>query len=186
MVDLLSAMGQVLGTWLIVGVALVGIGLFVGWALGGGREQRGVPVHLAFWLGYGGCVLVLQVWHLMRPVDGWALGFVLAIGWLAVIWRRRMVGGVVRRLARHRWLAVSIAAAGLWIANQAIGPGDDHDSGSYHYAIILWNHGWSIVPGLGNLSPMYAINNSSLLYASMLNVGPWSNAVGHVCNGLLV
>ncbi len=98
-----------------------------------------------------------------------------------------MLAGRLRRAAAARPLLIAaVLLAGVWTADQAIGPGIGHDSGSYHYQFIRWAGEYPVVPGLGNLKFHYAYNPAHLLYAAMLNVWPWQGRVGHVANGLLL
>src|SRR5207249_2192398 len=60
------------------------------------------------------------------------------------------------------------------------------DSGLYHYTVIRWANEHPVVPGVGNLSSTYAINNVSFLYNAMLNTGPWTDRGEHIANGLLL
>jgi hypothetical protein len=61
-----------------------------------------------------------------------------------------------------------LVVVSAWTANRAIGSGDAFDSGLYHYSIVRWNHEHPIVPGLANLLPHYAFNNSCHLFVAML------------------
>ena len=45
---------------------------------------------------------------------------------------------------------------------------------------------YAIVPGLANLNGPLAFNNAHLLYAAMLDWGPWTRLIHHVANGLLL
>jgi hypothetical protein len=56
----------------------------------------------------------------------------------------------------------------------------------YHIPAINWAKSFPIVPGLGNLHGRLAFNNSNLLYAAMLDVGPWSGRSNHIMNGLFL
>ncbi len=73
----------------------------------------------------------------------------------------------------------------LWLSNRALGPGQTYDSGLYHWNTILWENGYAIIPGLGNLHHRLAFNSASLLFDAMLNTGPWQHHAGHLANGLM-
>src|SRR5262249_3841379 len=66
------------------------------------------------------------------------------------------------------------------------GPCTAYDSGMYHIPAMDWAKGFPIVPGLGNLHGRLAFNCSSLLYAAMVDVGPWSGRSNHIVNGLFL
>jgi hypothetical protein len=51
---------------------------------------------------------------------------------------------------------------------------------------MSWFGEHSLVPGLGNLHGRFAFNNSHLLVASALDVGPWSDRAHHLLNGGLM
>src|SRR5439155_14565770 len=83
-------------------------------------------------------------------------------------------------------LTVVLMLLAIWLANRAIGPGNAFDSGLYHYQVIRWNHEHPIMPGLGNLHPNFAYNNSCHLIDAILQAGPWEGRANHIANGLLL
>jgi hypothetical protein len=185
MVDLVTAMGSVLLTAALLAGAFVGFGAGM-LRLVGVREWSGRFVLLAFWLGFAAAIAWTQIWHFMRPINlACALLFITA-GLSLLALHVNELAGWLRRLPRRPLTLVAFAAVCLWIANRAIGAGDAHDSGLYHYPMILWNNSFAVVPGLGNLSACFALNNSSLLYAAMLDNGPWDGRANHLANALLL
>src|SRR5207302_1532468 len=60
------------------------------------------------------------------------------------------------------------------------------DSGYYHIPIMRWAADFPAVPGVVNLFPFLAYNQSFLLYATVVNVGPLAQEGHHVANGILV
>ena len=186
--------------WVIVGVILIGLGSWLsllfsrmaGVAVQSSdlaRERDGV-LTLAdrFWLGLAGLVLVLQIVHFWSPITAvvfWCLAVVGIAGALRfVLVEERGVAPPWSSLGRM-WLIIAAFLA-VWIANRAIGPGDAHDSGLYHFNVIRWSSTYPVVPGLGNLVPALALNNSSLLYESWLRASPLSAHAHHVANSALV
>jgi hypothetical protein len=73
----------------------------------------------------------------------------------------------------------------LWIANRAIAPIQNGDTGLYHMQAVKWAASYPIVPGLGNLHERLAFNSTFFLYAAMLGVGPWVQQSHYLANGLL-
>ncbi|HVR95168.1 MAG TPA: hypothetical protein VMW27_01040 [Thermoanaerobaculia bacterium] len=126
---------------------------------------------------------LLQVWHLLLPVDGRALGFLLALsglGWYAS--RRSLTRGERTPV----FGLAALACAALWLADRAIGPAHAYDSANYHLPLIRWFNRFPIVPGLANLSPVYGVNLSGLLVPAALETGPGLGRSSHFVNGFLV
>ncbi len=194
------AMAVVVLGWVIVGVILIGLGSWLSLLFSRvagvaaqspdlARERDGV-LTLAdrFWLGLAGLVLVLQIVHFWSPITAvvfWCLAVVGIAGALHfVLMEERGVVPPWSSLGRM-WLIIAAFLA-VWIANRAIGPGDAHDSGLYHFNVIRWSSTYPVVPGLGNLAPSLALNSSSLLYESWLRAGPLGAHAHHVANSALV
>jgi len=68
------------------------------------------------------------------------------------------------------------------LADVAIGPMRNIDSGIYHYSILRWTATYSIVPGLANLNARLGFNSSSLLFPTLLDSGFWPRSAQHVCS----
>ena len=184
--------------WVIVGVILIGLGSWLSLLFSRvagvqspdlAREGDGVlTVGDRFWLGLAGLVLVLQIVHFWSPITAvvfWCLAVVGIAGVLRFVLIEKR--GVAPPWSSLGWMWLIIAALlAVWIANRAIGPGDAHDSGLYHFNVIRWSNTYPVVPGLGNLAPSLALNNSSLLYESWLRAGPLGAHAHHVANSALV
>ncbi len=187
MMDLTWAMASIVGTWVVLGATLVGLGLLVGRALRDTGRIDADRIAVAFWIGYAGAVALLQVLSFVVPMGAGVLAGLVAAGLSGLLLRardlRRWAAGAIRRRPRA---AALILLAGVLVANQAIGRGDASDSGLYHYQTIAWAGAFPVVPGLANLSVLYGVNPSSLLFAAALDSGPWEGRVEHVANGLLV
>lgn len=184
----LVAATAILATWLVAGVVLAGLGLLAIRALrlhGPLDVEVGPP---AFWLGFCLCLMFLQIWHLVLPVGAPALGLLAGAGLAGwAVWRRE----ALVRLRSVRWrraapLLIIVVALGGWAGLQSLGSPRQYDTGMYHLPLVQWFERHAIVPGLGNLHGRLAFNNSSLLYAALLDVGPWEGRTTHLANGLLV
>ncbi len=192
MLDLAWAMAVVLGTWALWIAALLGWGLLLRRALGG-RGRWGWPgwwgqidgdeLHTCFWLGFAAVIAGLALYHLALPIDHLAMTGVLGVGLAGVIWHGR---SLVATLTPRPAVALSLALVAVWLANRALGPGDAHDSGLYHYPAMAWYNAHRIVPGLGNLMPTLGMHHSGLLYAAVLDTGPWDGRAQHFVNGTLI
>jgi hypothetical protein len=123
--------------------------------------------------------------HFVWRISPWLHWGILVLGWLlALLLAREPFAISLRAMSRGRWIAV--VAITLWLANRCCGPGIATDAGSYHYPAIDWSNAFAVVPGLANFSQSQAMNNSSFLFAALLNASPWHGRVEHVVTGLLV
>lgn len=206
MLDTLLATLAILATWAAWGSAFVAVGsaVFPAGILSRGRirsradsrdagydvghDDRALRLLVWFWSGWCAVVLFLQVWHLALPVDVRAVGVVGGLAIVAGFVRQRELRAVVVGFvgAKPDRLTLLIAAAiGLVWANLATGEIRITDTGLYHMQSARWNAAYPIVTGLGNLHGRLAYNNASLLYAALVDVGPWSHGGHHVAGGLL-
>jgi hypothetical protein len=187
MIELVLAMGGILAAWLLAGAVFIGIGRGV--AALCAADSPSLSLARAFWWGWAATLAFLQIWHLLLPVDGRATAMVVAagaIGWLSTA--RRGFGLVWKQPLQGRsyvtWAAMVLTA--IFVANLALGTPQNYDTGLYHLQAVRWNSHFAIVPGLGNLHGRLAFNNPSLLYASLLDVGPpWTGRSHHLASGLL-
>jgi hypothetical protein len=186
-VALLGAMTSVVAAWGGLFLVIVGLGLSSRRALGSLVDTA--PAGLAdFWIGWAVLVALLQFWHLGLPVDERALAAVAilaTVGWLS---HARECGSFwpasPSRPSWRFWLALLLAATVL--ANRAVGPPLNIDSGRYHFESVRWVASYPIVPGLGNLRRQLSLNSSYFLYAAMLDVGWWQRRAQHLANGLFL
>jgi hypothetical protein len=177
---------SILITWIGLLAIAGGIGLMC-------RQAFGVKVIdsdgllASFWMGMGFTIVFLQVWHFLLPIQWHALVVMCVVGMAGLYWSTDLRVWLARTSWRkHRALITTLALAGLWVANRAMGPGSAYDTGMYHLPAIDWTKSFPIVPGLGNLHGRLAFNSSSLLYAATLDVGPWSGRSHHIVNGLFL
>lgn len=185
----------VVASWLLLAALFFYVGRLlcriVGVGVCGAGARGASEAHLTFWVGWSLTIAILQFWHLWLPVDGRASLLMVTLGMLGLIIERRSLIPTLHRIRRNlrqrRWVGYSIAAAmliGFW-ACLALGPPHRPDTANYHLAAVRWNASYPIVPGLGNLHGRLAFNNSSFLYAAMLDVGPWQHRSHHLAHGLL-
>lgn len=183
LLNLVGALGALLATWALLWATLAGIGL-VAQRLATGQRPSPADLGDGVWIGYAGTVLLLQLWHLVLPVTGWATVLLMVLGLTALFAHRDLV--------RQRWRVPSLplAAAVLivvgWIALRSLGELTLYDSGMYHIPFVEWAKAYPIVPGLGNLHGRLAFDPASLLVAAAVDHGPWANGSQHVINGFLV
>ncbi|MCE9613221.1 MAG: hypothetical protein K8T26_03040 [Lentisphaerae bacterium] len=172
--------------WGFLWVIVSGLGLVLRRLFGRGFTSPG-DLRLAPWLGWGGVLVILQLWHLARPVNAAALGVVVVAGLAGWLWHARRAGSL---LAMHRREALQAALVfglvALWLANHAVRQPGIYDTGLYHLNAVRWAKEYAIVPGLGNLHGRFAYNNSSFLYMAMLDVGPFLHRAHQVGSGFLM
>ena len=181
--DGLLAHAVVVGVWLVAAITFVGLGtwLRIWWRMATSSWR---DLSLAFWLGIGACAASLQLWHLARPVNAWAVVALVAFG-VAGAWRARTaLTGVAA--PGNAWIAAFTVCALLWIANRALGPSVFYDTGMYHQPSVAWTNAFAIVPGLGNLHGRLAFNSTALLLAAPFDVGWLDGGAVHFLNSLLI
>jgi hypothetical protein len=180
-------MASVVLTWALLLAVVVGLGALVG-RLCGWRIERTDHVLMAAMLGITVEVAWLQLWHFWRPIDPAAGLWIIGFGVVGLI---ATAASLLRWAANVRARPAVIATLTLliiWIANLALGAGDAFDSGFYQYHTVHWNTAFPVVPGLVNLLPPLAHNNSSLLLQALLDTpgSPWQGLANHIGNGLFV
>src|SRR4051812_26774683 len=174
MTAMLGVMSLVLLTWAVLAPALAGLGCIARRAWGGRGDRDVEDLLLSFWVGFAIAIGFLQLWNFVLPVNFAALVALVVVGWVAMAWtlftrERRQAAKQGPRARSRRVEIVVVAFVATWLANRAIGPGDAHDSGLYHYTAIRWANEHRIVPGVANLSAPQALNNASFLYNAVLN-----------------
>ncbi len=142
---------------------------------------------LAFWHGFGMVILFLLLWNFLFPVNGVAMLLVLVAGGAGIVAVAPVLPGMVGTAGSPPPLAWVLAMlAGLWLANLATGPFTSWDGGLYHVQAVQWASQYPVVHGIANLYGPLAFNNSSFLYAALLDSGPWQGRAFHLANGALV
>jgi hypothetical protein len=131
-----------------------------------------------------------MLWHFFLPVNEASLVTFAGLALLATIIERHWFLALLR-LPFDRIAAFLIAVFALWTANHTLSGHPALSYGSmddfvYEFSTIHWFHDYPLVPGLGNLHPFFAFNNSHHLFAAMLSAGPWRGAVNCLFNGFFV
>ena len=141
----------------------------------------------AFWIGWAFAILFLQLWHFKFKID-WRVLVVLTPGSTAgLLWNWNDLWHTITKRFPQKWaFRFVLLLMAIWLANRAIGPPMNFDSGLYHLTSVRWAASYPIVPGLGNLHYRIAFNSSYFLYVAMLDIGPWAQKSYHLANGLLL
>ena len=180
------ALFTVLAAWGMITAVFVGIGLGTRRILKQKTlDNKGILD--SFWLGFAAVIAVLQIWHFLWPVTAAAGGLLAVLGLAGLITGFRQLGSCILRLrgSDFWWLAVMTLFA-LWLGNLATGPLRAYDTGLYHLPMVEWIRQFPIVPGLGNLHGRLAFNNSNLMYAAVLEFGPWAKHSAVLAHGPLI
>lgn len=176
MIWLFVAMAATMVMWLAWGVVFIGLGSLVSRACGQ-RMTSWEDVLIAFWMGLALTMGLLQLWHLILPIDARAGLMMMALGSVGYVLHIHDIAGLMRRglrLSPSMRMAVLIWGIFIvWLANRAINLPLDPDSPFYHLSLIEWQQRFPIVPGLANLMEPFIYNNTSFLYATMLDNGLW-------------
>ncbi len=209
---ILFGMASVIAAWGAVFAACLGFGIVLfPRARGAVFERRNL--WLCFWSGWGLFLLFLQVWHLFFAVN-LLTGLVWVIlGW-TLLWvstkelrerkspaervPRSMTSSPGQRKSADIIFGLICLAVIIWIANRAMGPLVNGDSGLYHLGSVRWNATYPIITGLGNLHTWYGYNSAYFLYAAVFEAPVWLESTGfsslpafrgfayHFANGLLL
>ncbi|QIF04283.1 hypothetical protein [Roseimicrobium sp. ORNL1] len=155
--------------------------------------SRGMGPFMLVWLGWAGLVALLQILHLLLPIQGWMQALVIMTG-LGGLWlgRRELVTTLhlldaapqgMRRLAGWSLLAILLA---LFTGYLVLGPDQralSYDTELYHLGIVRWNNEYPTVPGVANLHLRLGVNSTFLLYASLWNTGPGEGRTAWIVAG---
>ncbi|MFC1624714.1 LIC_10190 family membrane protein [Candidatus Omnitrophota bacterium] len=184
---LLTTMISILGAWVCLFLVFLGLGLLI-------RRSFGLKIGsienllTSFWLGWAYAIFFLQLWHFYFRMD-WHAFLLLSIGGvLGLIWNSKDLWSFVKKTnpRRNYFLYSLFFLTVLWLANRALLPPFNYDSGLYHLNSVRWVTSFPIVPGLGNLHGRLAFNSSYFLYVAMLEIGFWFKKSYHLANGILL
>jgi hypothetical protein len=179
-------MFHILLNWACLALLLMGVGHGCAKLLGV-ADDDGPSLTLRFWLGWAALILVLQVWHLLLPVDGRFVAVLVLFAAAGLLpGARSLAKRAVAAVRSAPWAAALTLAAAIWIANRALDAPQNGDSGMYHLQAVHWINAYAAVPGLGNLHPSLGFNHAYFLYAALVEAMPFGAGVQHVANGLLV
>ena len=173
---------EILLTWTVIAIALVGIGSIVLARLSEDHSLRD-----AFWMGLAISVALLEVWNLLLPITPWATILLLCISILGILAN----GAVLFRrfkltLETSRWLFFLGVALAFFLAVRACGPCQYYDTGLYGAPAVHWIQTYPAVPGLANLHGRLGFNSSVLLCVAALGQGMWKDLGFHLFTGFLL
>src|SRR4030095_8110883 len=151
MAELLSAMISVLFAWSGLCLIFIGLGLFIRRSFGLTIQGAG-SVLTAFWIGWAFAILFLQLWNFKFKVDWRVLVVLMAVSMAGMLWNGNDLCHTITKRFPQKWAFYFVLLLmAIWLANHAIGPPMNSDSGLYHFTSMRWVASYPIVPGLGNL-----------------------------------
>jgi hypothetical protein len=182
--DFAATLLSMLLVWITCAWICLGFGwAIVRWLLH--TEPRPADFLWAFWIGFGIVIEILQLWHLVLPINGYTYFAVAGGGLLLALPAITPLANCARRIPRRQiitFLLLTIVLT-LWIADRSAGPGSFYDSGLYHLPAMLWASTYRIVPGLANLHMRFGFSSWTALLAAFLNQGLWPGNANHLMNG---
>lgn len=185
MLDLLIPMSSVLLTWLLFFLFFSGLGIVLSKSMGQSLNSSWAWLD-SFWLGWALSLGVMQLWHLLFPVDD-ALVLIFAfVAALMLIRQRASLADTVNCLARNKPFIALFALLAIWFSNRALGMPIAYDTGFRDIQAVTWIDTYPIVPGLGNLFSSLAFNHSVYLYDALLDTSFWSGRSIYIARGLLL
>ena len=179
---------SVLAGWAALGLLFTGIGLLIRRACG--RPAEAVDeLFTAFWMGWCGSVLILQIWHFFLPIQTPARVLISALGLLGLAagglkpWKALGLGSI--RLKNLTPL-LALCLVAYVLSERALGGAQNGDSPMYHFPVMRWYEQYAVVKGLGNLFSAFAFNQSYFFYGAILDIGPFRDNVNHLANGIFL
>ena len=184
MIALISPMGLILASWLILFLMFSGLGFIVQRFLNQAVDSGTLWLD-SFWFGWAFSLLILQLWHFVFPVNDVILIIFLLIAGVSIVLHRQSLVQVLKRLKNYRLFLILFSIVLLWLANRAIDMPTAFDTGFRDMQAVMWINTYPIVPGLNNLFSSLAFNHSVYLYDALLDVSVWSGRAYHIATGLL-
>ncbi len=185
MLDLITPMSQVLLSWLLLFLLFSGLGMLL-LKLLGKSFKSGWDWLDSFWLGWALSLAVLQIWHLVLPVNETILLLLALIAAYQLFSLRASAARLLHRLSNERAYMLVMAPLALWMSNRALAMPTAYDTGFRDIQAVMWLDAYPIVPGLGNLFSSLAFNHSVYLYDALLDASIWTGRSHHISTGLLL
>lgn len=145
---------------------------------------------LELWLGFASVVGLVELLHLVVPID-WRMSFALAMigfaGFFTIsraAWKLHVIV-LARLVLAHRWTIILVIMIVVIWCSRAMSSPTNYDSGLYHFSVIRWLNEYPIVPGLGNLHGRLAFNQSYFSFVALMNIAPIWNK-GYAAAGVFL
>lgn len=169
--------------WCLWGGALLGIALQVQQMRKADTFSFGNNLFCSFWIGIALLILFLQLWHFFLPINFslWIIVIILGYFFFYRNWRL-----FYTHREEAKWFLLIFLILGMYLTNRSLSKNLTFDTGLYHWQVIKWSEQFAIIPGLGNLKPHLAFNNSSLLLATLWNQTPWGETAVRSFTGFFI
>jgi hypothetical protein len=179
---LLVSAAEILLTWAVIAIALIGLGSIVLTLFG--KDDSLID---AFWMGLAISVAVLEIWNLLLPITASVTMFLFGAGLFGLALNRSALRNCLRStLQAPRWLLLLGLAFALLLALRSCSPCDYYDTGLYGAPSVRWIQTYPAVPGLANLHGRLGFNSSVFLCIAALGQGPWKDLGFHLFTGFLL
>ncbi len=185
-IETLRATGAVLAFTIVALAACWGLGrlLLRAWR---GEALASVEPDTTAWVGWGAALAVIQLWHLaLAPAWPLAAALVLAGAAGLALGRGDLRALLTDAWRRRRGLLVAVALAALWLANTALAPPRNGDSGLYHLQAVRWAATFPDVPGLANVHGRFGFISSYTLYLALPEALAGPGRACHLANAALL
>lgn len=175
MPELLFSVIQVMVSWVLISITMVGVGLVFNKLLAIEEELNNGMLLSCFWSGLALILIFLDVWHLFWAVNTVSLSLVLILAFFGFYLNRAILIRHLKptRLSRRATCFLAIFLLVCLIASfRVLGKVIDYNMGLYQLQIVQWYSQFPVIPGLANLHGCLAYNQSYFLYMSLIECCP--------------
>src|SRR5208283_4193712 len=177
---------------------VLSLSLLLGWSIcaallvGSGSLLLGQLFHdysptLAFWIGLGIFVAVLETYHLffaLGPFIALTLAILGVFGF--ALNGHLLLCAFQRCLFKRKWLLACYAVVAVVLAIRASGRCEHYDTGLYGASAVRWATAYPTVPGLANLHGRFGYHSAVFLCTAALHQGLLSILSYRLLEGLLI
>ncbi len=142
---------------------------------------------LAFWIGLGIFVAVLETYHLFFAIGPFVAITLVILGVFGFALNGHLLLCAFQRcLFQRRWLLACYAVGAVVLAIRASGRCEHYDTGLYGASAVRWAIAYPTVPGLANLHGRFGFHSAVFLCTAALHQGLLSNLSYRLLEGLLI
>jgi len=188
----IQALVLTLSLYLFLGIACFGWGKLILRFISNSEHDNKMVYSFHMWTGWSVTLLVLQLIHLILPLDFYTVTpvFVLGILFAALFFvkchKKKLSALPKYTIIKIIFLGSTLLIIATWLASRAMLAPEHYDTGLYHLSAIRWCNTFPIIPGLGNLHGRLAFNQSFFPYVAALNFYPFFNHGYAIANSSLV
>ena len=180
----------ILSHLLLVGIsllALTGWGVFTHKLL---HSNKKITYLSSFtFLGLFSVAFLIKLIHFFSPINLVISLSIFLVGLLSIIFLNKaifneIVNSCIRFILKNKWQFFFLIFFIIYWCLRIMHPSSNYDTAAYHIQTIRWINEYPTIPGLGNLSPYYALNQSYFELLSLLRFFPYL-LDGFVIGGLI-